>query len=265
MENRNKNKNTLTFLLIIVIAIIVGIIGYLAFEIINTQSKEKGAQEITDQFDNMIPTISEAELAELEAQEYAEAAEAAANAQTGEGGDSSQGGNSESGNGQSSSSSGSSSGGTARRTSSGGTRRSTSTGVNINGLMVYGTIRIPATNIKYSIFDTPSTAALDRGVAVLYSANGINRPGNTVIAGHNYRNRSFFSRNKTLKSGDQVIIKDVTGVEVTYIVYYSFTTNSIDASFYQRDTAGKREITLSTCTDNGTRTGERLIIYARER
>lgn len=251
------DKNGLTLMLIIVIVIIVGIIGYLAFEILNTQSKEKDAQTITDQFDDLVPTISEAELAELEAQEYADVTDQIANGENTPG--TSTGTANPSGNG---SSTGSSSG-NARRTYT--YRRATTTGVNINGLLVYGTIRIPATNIKYSIFDTPTPAALDKGVAILYSTNGINRPGNTVIAGHNYRNRSFFSKNKNLKNGDTVTIKDVTGVEVTYVIYNKFTTNSIDTSFYQRDTAGKREITLSTCTDNGTKTGERLIIYARER
>lgn len=255
---KRNDKNILTLLLITVIVIIVGIIGFLAFEIISTQTKEKEAQEITDQFDDLVPTISEEELAELEAAELAEATD-----QYIEDPGSSAGTENGTGNGSSTGSSTGSGSGTTRRTTY--RRTSTTNAVNINGLYVYGTIRIPATNIKYSIFDNPTTTALDRGVAVLYSANGLNRPGNTVIAGHNYRNRSFFSRNKTLKNGDEVIIKDVTGVEVTYVIYYSFTTLSTDASFYPRDTGGKREITLSTCTDNGTRTGERLIIYAREK
>ena len=250
-----KNKNGLTIMLIIVIVIIVGIIGFLGYEVVSTEAKEKEAHRITDEFDDLVPTISEAELAELEAMEAA--------------GDTTQSGiNGDATTPAASSSTGSSSSGGAsggRSYSSGGYYRNGSATIDISGLSVYGTIRIPATNIKYSIFDKPTTAALDSGVAVLYTANGVNRAGNTVIAGHNYRNRSFFSRNKNLKNGDTIIIKDVNGVEVTYVMYHSFTTTSIDASFYQRDTGGKREITLSTCTDNGTRTGERLIIYARER
>ena len=252
---KSKNKNGLTIMLIIVIVIIVGIIGFLGYEVISTEAKEKEAQKITDEFDDLVPTISESEYLELQGIE---------DEITGENGNGTSNTSSTSSGSQAGSTG--SSGGNSGRTSSGGSYyRSNYSTVDISGLSVYGTISIPATNIKYSIFDTPSTAALDRGVAVLYTANGVNRPGNTVIAGHNYRNRSFFSRNKNLKSGDTVIIKDVTGVEVTYVIYYSFTTTSIDASFYQRDTGGKREITLSTCTDNGTRTGERLIIYAKEK
>ena len=245
-----KNRNALTLMLIIIIVIIVGIIGFLGYEVVTTESKEKEAKRITDEFDDLVPTISEAELAELERLQ----AEAAAQ------------------NGNTTSNPSSDPAGGSGSTGSSGGRNYRSGGyysgrrtIDISGLSVYGTITIPATNIKYSIFDKPTTNALDSGVAVLYTANGVNRPGNTVIAGHNYRNRSFFSQNKKLKNGDTIIIKDVTGVEVTYVMYYSFTTTSIDASFYQRDTGGKREITLSTCTDNGTKTGERLIIYAKER
>lgn len=244
-----KNRNALTLMLIIIIVIIVGIIGFLGYEVVTTESKEKEAKRITDEFDDLVPTISEAELAELERLQ-AEAAAQNGNTTTNPSADPAGSGSTGSSGGRSYSSGGYSGG---RRT------------IDISGLSVYGTITIPATNIKYSIFDKPTTNALDSGVAVLYTANGVNRPGNTVIAGHNYRNRSFFSQNKKLKNGDTIIIKDVTGVEVTYVMYYSFTTTSIDASFYQRDTGGKREITLSTCTDNGTKTGERLIIYAKER
>ena len=137
-------------------------------------------------------------------------------------------------------------------------------GVNINGYWVVGQIRIPATNIRYSIFSTPTAEALEKGIGLLYSANGLNRPGNTVLSGHNYRNRQFFSRNKNLNIGDTVIIKDASGLEITYSIYNKFITNDQDASFYQRDTGGAREITLSTCTDQGTKTGERLIIFAKE-
>ena len=38
----------------------------------------------------------------------------------------------------------------------------------------------------------------------------------------------------------------------------------IYSSFYQRDTAGKREVTLSTCTDDASTTDKRLIVLARE-
>ena len=59
---------------------------------------------------------------------------------------------------------------------------------------VCGYIRIPKTGIQYPIIATLSKQALEKGVCVEYGP-GPNEPGNTVIAGHNYLNRLFFSRN----------------------------------------------------------------------
>lgn len=239
----SKEKNVLTILLIIVVVIIIGIIGYLSYEVISQNSKQKHSEEISDEFDRLVPTISEDEYEEQYGGEdippvIPQPSETPVNQSGGTGGSS-----------------------TTRRSSSGG--GSSSSGVSVGGYWVMGTIRIPATGIKYSVFSTPSRQALERGVAVLYTANGLNQPGNTVIVGHNYRNRLFFSKNKNLKNGDKVIIKDASGLEITYTIYNKFTTNSEDASFFQRDTNGKREITLSTCTDQGAKTGERIIIFAR--
>ncbi len=36
----------------------------------------------------------------------------------------------------------------------------------------------------------------------------LNKPGNTVIAGHNYRNSRFFSNNKKLNIGDKIYVTD---------------------------------------------------------
>ena len=240
---KSKDKNVLTLLLIILIVVIAGIIGYIGFELINENVKEGNSTEITDEFDNLIPTVSEDELEEQIDEENTETEDTQPSDNSGTG---------------------------TQTNQSSGTRKTTkktttkSSGVNIGGYWVVGTIRIPATGIKYSIFSEPTRQALERGVGVLYTANGLNQPGDTVIAGHNYRNRLFFSRNKNLKDGDKIFIKDASGVEVTYSVYYKFVTNSSDASFYQRETNGKREITLTTCTDQGTKTGERYIVYARE-
>ncbi len=250
-----KKKNVLTVLLVIVIVVIIGIIGYLGYELINRTIKEGNSQEITDEFDSQIPTITEEELAELEQQqnENGEGGEQGENG--GNGGSTENGGNgANSGNGG-----GSSSNRRSRSSSS-----SKSSGITIDGYSVVGTIRIPATGIKYSIFASPTPKALERGVGLVYTENGLNEPGNSVIAGHNYRNRLFFSKNKNLVVGNLIYIKDVTGVERTYQIYNKFVTNSQDASFYQRNTNGGREITLSTCTDQGTKTGERLIIFASE-
>ena len=124
---------------------------------------------------------------------------------------------------------------------------------------ICGYIRIPKTGIKYPIIATLSKNALEKGVCVEYGP-GPNEPGNTVIAGHNYLNRLFFSKNKNLQIGDKVYITDLYGVTVEYTIYNKFETSPQDTSYMFRDTGGVPEITLATCSKNSS---ARLIIYAK--
>lgn len=127
------------------------------------------------------------------------------------------------------------------------------------GFDICGYIRIPKTGIRYPIISTLSKQALEKGVCVEYGP-GTNEPGNTVIAGHNYLNRLFFSKNKNLNIGDKVYITDLYGVTVEYTIYNKFETSPQDTSYIFRDTGGVPEITLATCSRNGS---ARLIIYAK--
>ena len=133
-----------------------------------------------------------------------------------------------------------------------------------DGYMTVGTMEIPATNFSYPIIDTVSRTSIEKSVAVLYPPGGetINQPGNTVVIGHNYRNGLFFSNNKRLKVGDKIYVKDYRGTRLTYTIYNKFETYDTDTSFYQRETNGKAELTLSTCTDASN--NRRLIILARQ-
>lgn len=126
------------------------------------------------------------------------------------------------------------------------------------GFNVVGTIEIPAIDIEYPILQKVSKSSLETSVAMLYGA-GINQVGNTVIIGHNYRNGLFFSNNKRLNNGDKIYVTDNSKNRITYTIYNKFETTPEDASFYSRDTAGKPEITLSTCNDDSSK---RLIIFA---
>ncbi len=91
--------------------------------------------------------------------------------------------------------------------------------------------------------------------------NNLNEPGNTVLAGHNYSNGTFFSNNENLKNGDKIIITDESGRRVEYEVYDKFQTSLSDTEYMTRSTGGKREISLSTCTAD---TSARIIVLARE-
>ncbi len=128
------------------------------------------------------------------------------------------------------------------------------------GFPMVGTIEIPATNLKCPVLENASKAAIEVAVGI-YDGPGLNEIGNTTIVGHNYRNGTFFSNNKKLVEGDKIYITDSSGKKVTYIIYKTYTTSPEDSTYLDRDTEGKREISLTTCTDD---TQSRLIIWARE-
>ena len=129
------------------------------------------------------------------------------------------------------------------------------------GYEVVGTINIPKTGIEYPILSEVTKKSLETSVAILYGP-GVNQEGNTVIVGHNYRNKRFFSNNDKLTNGDTVILTDVYGQTVTYAIYNMYYTSPADADYMLREVEpGVREISLSTCNDDSS---QRLIIWARE-
>ena len=128
------------------------------------------------------------------------------------------------------------------------------------GFTVVGKIEIPAIKVNYPILDRASDDSMKVSVGVLYGV-GINQVGNTVIAGHNYRNGTFFSNNKNLKLGDLIYITDLEGNRIKYTIYNIYVTASNDFDYATRDTAGKREVTITTCTDD---VNSRLVIWAKE-
>lgn len=136
-----------------------------------------------------------------------------------------------------------------------GSYSSSSQAVNYNPV---GKIEIPKTSVNYPIYGDVTKTTLEAGVAVAYGA-GLNQAGNTIIYGHNFRNGKFFSNNKKLSSGDVIYITDLEGNRLEYRIYSIYTTTPTDASYMVRDTEGRREISLQTCTDDNSK---RLIIWA---
>ena len=126
---------------------------------------------------------------------------------------------------------------------------------------IEGTIEIPKTELKCDILNEVTKRSIEIAVAIIYTTDGINQPGNTVILGHSYTD-AFFSRNDELEIGDKIYITDYKGNKVSYQIYNKFETTPEDITFYQRTaemTEGKAEVTLSTQFNYG-----RLIIQARE-
>lgn len=225
----NKYGNTLTvILIIIIIAVIVGG-GILLYNfVIKPHNAEKQTAKAIEEFDKIADENEENEEKE-------------------------DGGNQETNSGEIEKTLGLSN----NQTGNSGTKKTY-----YQDFVMLGYITIPKTNIKLPILEETTPKALETSVAVLYPSNNIqlNEAGNTVIIGHNYRNGKLFSNNKKLSVGDKVLIKDATGRELTYIIYQKFETEPNDASFYNRDTNGIPEITLSTCTDDSKK---RIIIFAK--
>lgn len=129
------------------------------------------------------------------------------------------------------------------------------------GFPMAGTIKIPKIKLELPVLKVASAKAIDVSVAI-NGGPGLNKVGNTIIIGHNYRDGRFFANNKNLSNGDEVSITDNSGTTVKYEIYNIYTTAPEDSDFMERDTEGRREITLDTCTDDAQ---SRLIIWAKEK
>lgn len=127
---------------------------------------------------------------------------------------------------------------------------------------VEGKLEMPTVNLRYPVLEQMTNAnELEVSVAIQYGV-GLNKVGNTVIIGHNYRSGLFFGSNKNMQIGDSVYITDTaTGTKVEYKIYNKFTTEESDTSYFNRNTDGKREVSLVTCQSNNK---YRLVILARE-
>ena len=235
----SKYSKVLTVILIIVIIAILGLLGFLAYDYFQQYNTTKDASEFVDNYQGE---------------------------KVGTDGDNGNGNGTENGsNDEENSTSASDILDQLNTTSSSGTSTSsTAKKKQYKGFNVVGTMEIPKINLNYPILEDMSKKALETSIVALYPPKGttLNQPGNTVIVGHNYRNGLFFSNNKKLENGDKIYVTDYTGKKLTYTIYNKFEANQNDTSFYQRDTAGKAELTLSTCTDASN--DMRLIIFAKQ-
>ena len=233
----SKYSKVLTVILIIVIIAIIGLLGFLAYDYYQKYAITKNTSDYVDNFQDQIGDIDD------ESQEDQPQVDDNSNGEENNEDD------------QNDPFGGFEQTPTGNNGGSGGT---TTTKKTYEGFGVVGTIEIPATNVKYPVLEKVTKRSIEVAVAFLYGT-GINQPGNSVIIGHNYRNNMFFSNNKKLNLGDKIYLTDNDGNRLTYTIYNKFEASDIDTSFYQRDTGGKPEITLSTCTEDASK---RLIILA---
>ncbi len=121
-------------------------------------------------------------------------------------------------------------------------------------------LNIPSLGINYPVLSDTSEELLKISLNKFWGPSP-NTVGNYCIVGHNYRNSLFFSNNKKLANGDNIYITDNSGTKIKYVIYNKYETTPEDTDYMLRDTAGKKEISLSTCTDDSSK---RLIIWAKE-
>lgn len=229
MSAKNTYNKILTGFLVIMGIILVGIAGYAIYDLISAQMINNESEEFISEFEDEMNIID----SEIITDENVDTNQTTTDNTSG-----------------SSKSS---------KVSSSRTKKKKKSTKKYYSYDICGYIRIPKTGIKYPIIADYSRNALEKGICLEYGP-GPNEPGNTVLAGHNYLNRLFFSKNKNLKKGDKIYITDVYGVTVEYEIYKKFETSPKDTSYYFRDTNGEPEITLATCSKNGSK---RLILYAK--
>lgn len=221
----SKYSKVLTIILVIVIVAIVILLGFLAYDYINKFSSTKQASDFVEDYQGNITTSEEDNTNNSQENVTLDSTNEVPITDS------------------------STSGSTGKK--------------KYKGYTVVGTMKIPAINLEYPIFEEITTKALETGLIALYpNGDNINQVGNTVIIGHNYRNGMFFSNLKKLSNGAKIYIKDFRGTTLTYEVYNKFEAAATDTSFYTRDTNGHAEITLSTCTDASN--DQRTILFAKQ-
>ena len=122
------------------------------------------------------------------------------------------------------------------------------------------TIRIPKIDVYYPILSETTDELLKKALTKFWGCDP-NEVGNFCIAGHNYRNKKFFSKVPTLENGDVIEITDTKGRTVKYTVYNKYTVIPEDVSPISPLTNGRKDITLITCTNDSK---NRVIVKATE-
>lgn len=124
-----------------------------------------------------------------------------------------------------------------------------------------GYVNIPKIKVNYPILSTTTVPLLKVSICKFHGPNP-NEVGNFCIAGHNYRNKRFFSKVPTLEVGDIVEITDLSKRTIQYEVYDIHTVIPDDNSDTTQKTNGRKEVTLITCTDDSK---QRVIVKCKEK
>ena len=100
-----------------------------------------------------------------------------------------------------------------------------------------GTLKIPKINFNSEVYCKQDANKMEEVPCMLYTNQGINKPGVTILVGHNRGNWTLFSDINSLEENDEVYFKDYEGTEKKYTIYSKFVTDNDDVSFYNTPSA----------------------------
>lgn len=134
------------------------------------------------------------------------------------------------------------------------------------GYTLAGYIEIPSIKLdptKMPILERFNSGSSEAAPGINYGP-GLNKEGNTIIFGHNYRNGTHFSNLEDVKINDAIYVTDLYNghKRVKYIVYNVYQTAANDFEYASVDTQGRKEISLSTCYGDNNN-DDRTIVQAR--
>ncbi len=222
-------NKVLTGILVVLLIAIIGALGYLGYGYFSKYKNEKDAEKfLKDEFDSIVVPVDEGETNEPEPGDAGEGENGTVE-------------------------------GNVTNPDAYTVPNATNSGY-YKGFRVIGKLEMPTINKQFPILDESTNAkAIEISILKIYGPN-LNTVGNVVIAGHNYNNGTFFSRNKNLQVGDKLYITDMTGTRKEYTIFNKYYTPESDNSYINRTTDDKVEVTLYTCDATGD---NRLIICAR--
>lgn len=250
----NKYGNVLTMILIVIAVTIVGIIGYFAYDTFHTAQVNNNAQLALEEFDRATTKVKKKKSTTTSEEEEAKKQNTVSNTTNPTNTTTSL----EEAMNLLSNSSTENQNTVTEPTVDEEVENEEPEKVYMEGYEVVGRIEIPKTKVDYPILGKLTKKTLEIAISVAYGP-GPNKVGNTILYGHNYRNNSFFSNNKKLVKNDKVYITDVYGERVEYTIYNIYETVQSDAEYMKRDTNGRREISLQTCTNDSS---GRIIVWA---
>ncbi len=124
-----------------------------------------------------------------------------------------------------------------------------------------GTLNIPKINYNSEVYCKQNANKMEVMPCMLYTNEGPNKPGVTILVGHNRENGTLFSNNYLLEENDEFYFTDLEGEKKKYIIYSKFVTANDDVSFYNNPS--EVPIIAMQCCLTAKNSDQVLIIMAK--